>query len=59
LKAYKLRIHPVKTALILDVALSYKHYSKFPYVTKHILSERSESQGSIFCDRSDIWTEMY
>jgi len=26
---------------------------------KHILSERSESQGSIFCDGSDIWTEVY
>jgi len=28
-------------------------------MTKHILSERSESQGFIFCDRSDIWTEIY
>jgi len=23
------------------------------------LSERSESQGSIFCNWSDIWTEIY
>jgi len=27
--------------------------------SEHILSERSKSQGSIFCDRSDIWTEVY
>jgi len=28
-------------------------------LTKHILSERSKSQGSKFCDKIDIWTEMY
>jgi len=33
----------------------------FPFfnLSRHIFSERSESQGSIFCDRRDIWTELY